>query len=113
MPSAKELQSIVDYARSPDTTRSAAIDLVFVSTQIRNEAGQPDYPWYWTGTTRGAAIGRAAICVCFGRSMGFMFGAWRDVHGAGAQRSVPKAGNAADFPRGRGPQGDAIRLHPG
>jgi hypothetical protein len=33
-----------------------------------------------------------------------------DVHGAGAQRSDPKAGNASDFPHGRGPQGDVIRI---
>jgi hypothetical protein len=34
-----------------------------------------------------------------------------DVHGAGAQRSDPKAGNAASFPHGRGPQGDVIRIN--
>ena len=34
-----------------------------------------------------------------------------DVHGAGAQRSDPKAGNPAMFPRGRGPQGDVIRIY--
>ena len=34
-----------------------------------------------------------------------------DVHGAGAQRSDPKAGNPADFPKGRGPQGDVIRIY--
>ena len=33
-----------------------------------------------------------------------------DVHGAGAQRSDPKAGNPADYPHGRGPQGDVIRI---
>jgi hypothetical protein len=33
-----------------------------------------------------------------------------DVHGAGAQRSDPKSGNAAMFPHGRGPQGDVIRI---
>ena len=38
-------------------------------------------------------------------------GAWLDVHGAGAQRSDPKVGNPADFPKGRGPQGDAIRIY--
>ena len=38
-------------------------------------------------------------------------GAWLDVHGAGAQRSDPKEGNPADFPNGRGPQGDAIRIY--
>jgi len=48
---AKELQSLVDYARSPDTTWSAAIDPLFNSTGIVNEAGDTDYPAYWTGTT--------------------------------------------------------------
>ena len=33
-----------------------------------------------------------------------------DVHGAGAQRSDPKAGDPAMFPHGRGPQGDVIRI---
>jgi Protein of unknown function (DUF1566) len=33
-----------------------------------------------------------------------------DVHGAGAQRSDPKSGSASDFPHGRGPQGDVIRI---
>jgi hypothetical protein len=109
VPSAKELQGIVDYARSPDTTGSAAIDAVFTCTRITNEAGAADYPCYWTATTHGA-FGDAAVYVAFGRAMGYMAGAWRDVHGAGAQRSDPKAGDPADFPRGRGPQGDAIRI---
>ena len=34
-----------------------------------------------------------------------------DVHGAGAQRSDPKAGDPANFPHGRGPQGDVIRIY--
>ena len=34
-----------------------------------------------------------------------------DVHGAGAQRSDPKAGDPASFPHGRGPQGDVIRIN--
>ncbi len=33
-----------------------------------------------------------------------------DVHGAGAQRSDPKAGDPTAFPHGRGPQGDVIRI---
>jgi hypothetical protein len=33
-----------------------------------------------------------------------------DVHGAGAQRSDPKSGDPRQFPRGRGPQGDVIRI---
>ncbi|WP_421867134.1 DUF1566 domain-containing protein [Motiliproteus sp.] len=34
-----------------------------------------------------------------------------DVHGAGAQRSDPKAGNPADYPNGHGPQGDVVRIN--
>lgn len=40
-------------------------------------------------------------------------GAYRlvDVHGAGAQRSDPKAGDPQNFPHGRGPQGDVVRIY--
>jgi hypothetical protein len=34
-----------------------------------------------------------------------------DFHGAGSQRSDPKVGDPSQFPRGRGPQGDAIRIY--
>ena len=34
-----------------------------------------------------------------------------DVHGAGAQHSDPKNGGPAGLPRGRGPQGDVIRIN--
>ncbi len=111
LPNAKELQTIVDYTRCPDTTQSAAIAPVFTCTRITNEAGQEDFPCYWTGTTHGTSGGRAAVYVSFGRSLGSMFGQWRDVHGAGSQRSDPKSGDPASFPQGRGPQGDAIRIH--
>jgi hypothetical protein len=33
-----------------------------------------------------------------------------DVHGAGAQRSDPKAGDPKMFPHGHGPQGDVVRI---
>jgi hypothetical protein len=113
LPNAKELQSIVDYSRSPDTTSSAAIDPVFNCTPITNEAGQLDYPFFWTGTTHASTQGGgiAAAYISFGRAMGYMHGQWIDVHGAGAQRSDPKEGDPADYPEGRGPQGDAIRIY--
>ncbi len=113
LPNAKELQSIVDYSRSPDTTGSAAIDLLFTSTPIINEAGQADYPFYWASTTHASwdARGMYGAYVAFGRALGYMNGAWIDVHGAGAQRSDPKEGDPADWPYGHGPQGDAIRIH--
>ncbi|OGF56101.1 MAG: hypothetical protein A2Z21_04060, partial [Candidatus Fraserbacteria bacterium RBG_16_55_9] len=116
LPNAKELHSIVDYTRSPATTNSAAIDPIFNCTQITNEAGQTDYPFYWSSTTFSSMSptdGRAAIYVSFGRAMGYMaqYGGWIDVHGAGAQRSDPKIGDPKQFPTGHGPQGDAIRIY--
>ncbi|OQX00619.1 MAG: hypothetical protein BWK80_61500, partial [Desulfobacteraceae bacterium IS3] len=36
LPNAKELHSVLDYTRSPDTTSSAAIDPVFSCTKIKN-----------------------------------------------------------------------------
>lgn len=134
LPDVKELQSIVDYSRAPDTTQSPAIDPVLTCSGITNEAGQPDYPNYWSGTTHiGHLGGAAAMYVAFGRAGGFMGEMQRgggrptatvgphatnnqgpvrfvDVHGAGAQRSDPKAGDPKQFPRGRGPQGDVIRI---
>ena len=116
LPNAKELQSIVDYTRSPDTTSAAAIDSLFDSTQIINEAGETDFPFYWSSTTfcsQSTANGKAAVYVSFGRAMGYMLehGGWIDVHGAGAQRSDPKTGDPEDYPYGHGPQGDAIRIY--
>lgn len=114
LPDTKELQSIVDYTRAPATSNSAAIDPLFSCTEITNEAGQSDYPCYWTSTTHanwgGNAAGANAAYVCFGRAMGYMNGEWIDVHGAGAQRSDPKTGDPNDYPTGHGPQGDAIRI---
>ena len=113
LPDAKELQSIVDYSRSPGTTSSAAIDPIFNVTTIQNEAGQTDYPCYWTGTTHAdwRGQGGSGAYVAFGRAMGFFMGQWRDVHGAGAQRSDPKFGDPDDYPQGHGPQGDAVRIY--
>ncbi|WKX76874.1 DUF1566 domain-containing protein [Zobellia laminariae] len=115
LPDVKELQSIVDYSRSPNTSESAAIDPLFNCSEILNEAGQKDYPFYWSSTTHSnwstEAKGRNASYVSFGRAMGYMDGKWMDVHGAGAQRSDPKIGDPKDWPKGHGPQGDAQRIN--
>ena len=124
LPNAKELQSLVDYSRSPDTTASAAIDPLFQSTAIVNEGGAADFPWYWSGTTH--LDNNGAVYIAFGRALGWMrFGAdpyytLADVHGAGAQRSDPKSGSRSDYylgndaggnpVYGRGPQGDVVRI---
>jgi len=114
LPNAKELQSIVDYTRAPAVTNSPALDPLFNATPITNEDGQDDYACYWSSTTHlGSArnAGEQAVYISFGRTMGKMFGIWIDVHGAGAQRSDPKAGDPLDYPDGFGPQGDAIRIN--
>lgn len=117
LPNVKELQSIVDYTRSPATMNSAAIDPVFQMTSFIAEGDRKDYPCYWSGTTH-TSLSRAgtAAYVAFGRSFGWMrnrrTGQYMlmDVHGAGSQRSDPKSGNPSRFPYGRGPQGDVIRI---
>jgi len=146
LPHAKELQSIVDYTRSPDTSNSPAINPMFDCTQITNETRKADYPYYWTSTTHASFIaGGNAVYIAFGRAAGWPTGVpgrggpgpggpgkggpppggppgpgrpgfgpvtyhYCDVHGAGAQRSDPKAGDPARFPHGHGPQGDVIRI---
>lgn len=111
LPNAKELQSIVDYTRAPDAInperRRAAIDPIFEVAAIES--------YFCTGTTHleapGQLFGGQAVYIAFGRAMGWMGPPGRrekefiNVHGAGAQRSDPKVGDPAQFPRGRGPQG--------
>jgi len=119
LPNVKELQSILDYSRSPGTTSSAAIDPLFNATQVQNEACEEDYAWYWSGTTHAAynGMGASGAYVCFGRALGYMNGAWVDIHGAGAQRSDPKAGDLSTnyteqdcgYYFATAPQGDAVR----
>ncbi len=135
LPNAKELQSIVDYARSPGARnpadRGPAIDTAYFGiTPIINERAELDYPWCWTSTTHcdGPADMRftQAVYVTFGRASGWMmlpgnsYYSFLDVHGAGAQRSDPKRGNPRDYYLGldslgdsvfgRGPQGDCVRI---
>jgi len=119
LPNAKEMQSILDYSRSPQTSNSAAIDPVFNISEIIDESGELNYPFFWTGTTHASSNGNAGfgVYVCFGEALGFMemppgSGNYYlvDVHGAGAQRSDPKSGNPDSFPFGHGPQGDVVRI---
>lgn len=109
LPNAKELQSIVDYSRSPQTTTSPAIDPLFETTEINDPDGNPgQYPFFWTSTTHldGANPYAGAAYIAFGEGMGEMNGTLMDVHGAGCQRSDPKSGNINDYPQFWGPQGD-------
>lgn len=131
MPDVKELQSIVNYSNAPDYNGLPAIDTKsFTCTVITNEAGQADFPYYWTASTHGSystnnAGGGEADYVPFGRALGWPSTQtkWIDVHGAGCQRSDPKVGPPYPYAATKttitngvtytgysfGPQGDAIR----
>ena len=120
LPNAKELQSIVDYTRSPDAISPApqgpAIDPIFSITNI-GTTQEPDYGYFWTGTTHLDGPNNWGVYICFGEAWGFIeqppnSGNYvlLNVHGAGAQRSDPKAGDPANWPNGNGPQGDVVRI---
>lgn len=109
LPSAKELQSIVDYSRAPIPSGCAAIDPLFSLSEIQDPAGQRgQFPYFWTATTHQDGLNpyASAVYIAFGKAQGMMFGELLDVHGAGAQRSDPKAGRREDYPQFFGPQGD-------
>jgi hypothetical protein len=90
LPNIKELQSIVDYTRSPYATDPAnvgpAIDPLFSCTAITNDGGKADYPYYWTGTSairNPNGLYFSAWYVAFGQAED---GNGEDLHGAGAVR---------------------------
>ena len=90
LPDVKELQSIVDYSRAPNATDAAnegpAIDPMFHISTITNEAGDSDYPYFWTSTSARFQSGGDfyyAWYVAFGRAVN---DEGLDFHGAGAVR---------------------------
>lgn len=90
LPNVKELQSIVDYTRSPSATDTAkvgpAIDPLFSCTGITNEAGVDDYPYYWTSTSARFESGGPFYYgwyVAFGMAVN---SEGLDFHGAGSVR---------------------------
>ena len=108
LPNVKELQSIVDYSGV-----FPAIDTsVFNISRITNEAGNADYPYFWTSTTNPyidareaeeqAKLGVApgywyAWYVAFGYAVGLD---GEDLHGAGAVRFDTKVEGGSDGPDG-------------
>ncbi len=108
LPNAKELQSIVDYTRSLQTTNSPAINPVFETSEIKDANGNTNYPFFWTSTTHKDGINPygSAVYIAFGEGQGKMRDILMDVHGAGCQRSDPKSGDLNEYPQFFGPQGD-------
>ncbi len=95
LPNIKELQSIVDYSYSPTATDPDAVgpanNPIFSCSSIINEAGNDDYPYFWSSTSaRFSATGDFyyAWYVAFGMAVN---GAGEDYHGAGAVRFDTKA----------------------
>lgn len=88
VPNTKELQSIVDY----DKTTFPAIDEdYFVCTN--------DDSWFWSSTTQGD-FKYTACYLAFGKAYSkdnSSATVYYDWHGAGAQRSDPKAGDIDDY----------------
>ena len=124
LPNAKELHSIVDYTRSPDTHATAAIDPVFNASSFINEGGWTDWGAYWTSTTHvdNDDNGSNAVYVNFGEALGYIAPSLLDVHGAGAQRSDDKLDATAQPGASSinlgfgtfyywGPQGDVLRTN--
>jgi len=90
LPNTKELQSLVDYTRSPYATNAAnvgpAINALFSCTGILNDGGKADYPYYWTSTSAMSLANGSypsAWYVAFGQAED---GNGENLHGAGAVR---------------------------
>jgi hypothetical protein len=81
LPNVKELQGIVDYSGI-----FPAIDPMFNITGITNEAGNADYPYFWTSTSAGS---EAVSGMYFADYVAFGYAVdhdGNDIHGAGAVR---------------------------
>ncbi|MDY7077248.1 MAG: DUF1566 domain-containing protein [Chloroflexota bacterium] len=90
LPNVKELQSIVDYNYAPDAQDEAydgpALDPMFSVSEITNEAGELDYPYYLSSTSARFKSGGDyyyAWYVAAGRAVD---PEGNDSHGAGAVR---------------------------
>lgn len=128
LPNSKELHSIVDYTRSPDTTNSPAINSLFKTSKITftlasdstlGDFSLTNYPYFWSSTSHLDGINQASYATyfAFGESGGYMQSpnsssyVLYDVHGAGAQKGDPKKGDTANYTHGFGPQGDLIVIN--
>jgi hypothetical protein len=119
LPNIKELQSIVDYTRAPDSRIPARVGPAIAPVFAISALGD-DYPYFWSSTTEADGpvserYSRAAY-IAFGLAKGWMQDlpdtthVLVNTHGAGAQRAEPKSGDPAGYPFGWGPQGDVVRI---
>ena len=102
LPNTKELQSIVDY----DKETFPAIDETYFSCTN-------DDSWFWSGTTQGD-FKYTACYIAFGKAYSKDNSdatEYYDWHGAGAQRSDPKAGEIEDYLMESVNASDSIRIN--
>ncbi len=100
LPDIKELQSIVDY----DKTTFPAIDESYFTCS--------DDSWFWSSTTQGD-FKYTACYIAFGKAWSKDNSSavdYYDWHGAGAQRSDPKAGEVEDYLLESDNASDLIRI---
>ena len=99
LPNIKELQSIADYSGV-----FPAIDsTMFNVSGITNEAGNADYPYYWTGTTNPYIDPKeddgSGYCFAWYVASGYAVGTdGNDLHGAGAVRFDTKSDDGTAGP---------------
>lgn len=101
LPNTKELQSIVDY----DKESIPAIDENFFTCTNKDS-------WFWTSTTQGD-FKNTACYIAFGKAYSkdnSKVKDYYDWHGAGAQRSDPKAGKIEDYLMESINAADSIRI---
>lgn len=101
LPNTKELQSIVDYEK----TTFPAIDETYFSCTNSDS-------WFWTSTTQGD-FKYTGCYIAFGKAWSKENSSateYYDWHGAGAQRSDPKAGNPDDYILESDNAADLIRI---
>ncbi len=116
LPNARELQSM-DYTRAPDAVdfdrRGPALDPLFEITEpetyfwTEHHAPGGARPHVW----RSGRLHLFRLWHGLDGHAGHIPKRFINVHGAGAQRSDPKVGDPRQFPQGRGPQGDDIRIN--
>ena len=99
LPNVKELQSIVDYTRSPDTTGSAAISPVFTATD-HQRSGPERLPLLLDrdDPCQLGRLGAAGAYVAFGRGLGYMNGAWVMSTARAASAATPRAATLTIIP---------------
>jgi hypothetical protein len=109
MPSAKELQTIVDYTISFQVNARPSASALFDFSRIAGPDSKVDVPYYWTGTTLldGPRPGNMAVYIVFGTAFAKPVDVLVDAHGSGAARADPKGKKEGDkTPVYFGPQGD-------